>query len=100
MYEGFAPFSNEYRVASQEFVPPVFAYARNSPSITGGYVYRGTTSSPLDGQYICGDYESRRLFAVTQHERCLVQVQQMGVSPQRIASFAEDQVGNIYVCRI
>src|SRR5580765_2007060 len=64
VYEGFERFSNRYRREGDTFVPPVFAYTRKyGVSVTGGYVYRGNPKSSFYGVYICGDYESRRIFA-------------------------------------
>src|SRR5206468_11534545 len=66
VYEGFAPFSNEYRGEGETYTPPVFAYSRKyGVSVTGGYVYRGDEKSPFYGAYLFGDYETRRVFALT-----------------------------------
>jgi putative heme-binding domain-containing protein len=98
VYEGFEPFSNRYRTEGASYVPPVFAYRRKyGNSITGGYVYRGDKRSSFYGVYICGDYTSHRIFGLKQQDRTLQVVRQIGTSPQNIASFAEDQRGNLYV---
>ena len=47
--------------------------------------------------YIFGDYESRRLFGLTQQDRVLRVVRQIGTAPERIASFSEDPAGELYV---
>lgn len=96
--EGFAPFSNEHRRVGESYTMPVFAYGRRyGPSITGGFVYRGSRHSALQGRYVCGDFESRRIFAVEQHDRELQSCAEIGISPQRIVSFAEDNAGELYV---
>jgi len=98
VYEGFEPFSNRYRKEGASYVPPVFAYRRKyGNSVTGGYVYRGDKRSSFYGAYICGDYTSHRIFALKQQDRALQGVRQIGTSPQNIASFAEDEAGNLYV---
>ncbi len=98
VYEGFHNFSNEFRRRTEKYTPPVFAYSRKlGTSITGGQVYRGDKSSPLYGYYICGDHESRRLFALKQHERTLTQAYELGFSPQRISAFAADARGELYL---
>ncbi len=98
VFEGFEPFSNRYRKEGETYVPPVFAYKRKfGNSITGGFVYRGHTKSPFYGAYICGDYTSRRIWAVTQENRVLKSVRQIATSPQGISSFATDEQGEIYV---
>lgn len=98
VHEGFEPFSNRYRKDGATYVPPVFAYRRKfGNSITGGYVYRGDKRSSFYGVYICGDYTSHRIFGLQQQDRTLQVVRQIGVAPQNIASFAEDEEGNLYV---
>ena len=98
VYEGFEPFSNRYRKEGASYVPPVFAYRRKyGNSITGGYVYRGDKRSSFYGVYICGDYTSHRIFGLKQQDRTLQVVRQIGMSPQNIASFAEDEQRNLYV---
>jgi len=98
VYEGFEPFSNRYRHDGARYIPPVFAYRRKyGNSITGGHVYRGDKRSSFYGVYICGDYTSRRLFGLRQEDRVLQVVRRIGTAPQGIASFAEDEEGNLYV---
>jgi len=98
VYEGFEPFSNRYRKDGASYTPPVFAYLRKyGNSVTGGYVYRGDKSSTFYGVYICGDYTSHRLFGLKQQDRSLQVVRQIGVAPQGIASFGQDEQGNLYV---
>jgi putative heme-binding domain-containing protein len=96
--EGFEPFSNRYRKEGASYTPPVFAYRRKfGNSITGGYVYRGDRRSSFHGVYICGDYTSRRIFGLKQQDRTLQVVRQIGTAPQGIASFSQDEQGNLYV---
>jgi putative heme-binding domain-containing protein len=98
VYEAFTPFSNRYRRDGETFVPPVFAYARKfGPSVTGGFVYRANPRSSFQGVYIFGDYESRRIFGMTQENRVLKKVRQIGTASQRIVSFGQDEKGELYV---
>ncbi|MSU20048.1 MAG: c-type cytochrome [Pedosphaera sp.] len=98
VYEGFEPFSNRYRKDGANYVPPIFAYKRKyGNSITGGYVYRGDKQSSFYGVYVCGDYTSKRIWGLTQENRVLKTIRQIGTSPQGIASFASDEQGEIYV---
>jgi glucose/arabinose dehydrogenase len=98
VYEGFEPFSNRYRTNGANYVPPVFAYRRKyGNSVTGGHVYRGDHRSSFYGVYICGDYTSRRIFGLKQRDRTLQIVRQIGVAPENIASFSQDEQGNLYV---
>ena len=76
----------------------MFAYPRRYGfSITGGFVYRGNKSSSFYGVYICGDYTSKRIFALKQHDRVLDIVRQIGMCPESISSFGIDEQGNIYI---
>jgi glucose/arabinose dehydrogenase len=98
VYEGFEPFSNKYRKSGAVYIPPVFAYRRKfGNSMTGGYVYRGDKHSSFYGVYICGDFTSHRIWGVAQENRILKTVWQIATSPQNIASFAQDEAGNIYL---
>ena len=79
-------------------VPPVFAYARKyGPSVTGGYVYRADPKSSFYGVYIFGDYESRRIWGLTQENRVLKKIRQIGTAPERVVSFGQDESGELYV---
>jgi putative heme-binding domain-containing protein len=98
IYEGFERFSNRFRREGESFVPPVFAYARKfGPSVTGGFVIRGDPRSSFYGVYIFGDYESKRIFGLTQKNRHLEKIRQLAVAPQRIASFGQDARGELYL---
>jgi hypothetical protein len=97
VYEGFEPFSNHYRRAGESYVPPVFAYRRKFGNcVIGGCVYRGDKQSPFYGVYICADYSSRRIFGLTQQNRRLQTIRQIGTTPEFLAGFATDERGEIY----
>jgi putative heme-binding domain-containing protein len=97
VYEGFESFSNQYRKEGRKFAKPIFAYRRKyGNSVTGGHVYRGDKDSSFYGVYVCGDYNSKRLFGITQQNGEMKMVRQIGTVPQRLVSFSEDEAGNIY----
>ena len=97
VYEGFEPFSNQFRKEGRTYTMPVFAYGRKyGASVTGGYVYRGDKNSSFYGVYICGDYISKRIFGLTQENGTLKTARQIGALPQRLVSFSEDEAGNLY----
>ncbi len=97
VYEAFEPFSNQFRKEGRNFTAPVFAYKRKyGNSITGGHVYRGDKKSSFYGVYLCGDYVSKRIFGVTQEKGELKTVRQIGVVPQGLVSFSDDEAGNLY----
>ena len=98
VYEGFEPFSNQYRKEGRTYTQPVFAYRRKyGNSITGGHVYRGDKDSSFYGVYVFGDYNSKRIFGVTQRDGALKAAREIGAIPQRLVSFSEDEAGNLYV---
>jgi glucose/arabinose dehydrogenase len=97
VYEGFERFSNQYRRDDGKYLQPVFAYRHKyGNSITGGHVYRGSGNPSFDGVYICGDYNSKRLFGIAAKDSGLKLVRQIGTISQRLVSFAEDEAGNHY----
>jgi putative heme-binding domain-containing protein len=98
VYEGADRFSDQYRRAAETYIPPVFSYShRAGVSITGGYVYRGTRAPAMTGYYICGDFETRRIWALTQTNRQLAGVVEIGRSPSRISSFGRDHDGELFL---
>lgn len=98
VYEGFTKFSDQYRRKGVEYTPPVVSYRRKyGVSVTGGYVYRGKKSPSFAGVYVFGDFESKRIFALTQEKRQLKKIRQIGTSPQRISSFGVDADGELFV---
>jgi glucose/arabinose dehydrogenase len=97
VYEGFERFSNKYRRDGEKYVPPVFAYTRKyGQSVTGGYVYRGDPKSSFYGVYIFGDYQQRRLFAMTAKDRVLDKVRVLTKTTQSVVSIGQDSKGGLY----
>jgi glucose/arabinose dehydrogenase len=92
-------------------VGPIWDYSRTFGfSLTGGYVYRACRIPDLQGTYFCADYGSGRIFSfeyvgvdlatdpgglVTQRQTELAPGGGMGITS--IASFAEDNQGEIYI---
>ena len=97
VFEGFEPFSNQFRKEGRTFTPPLFAYKRKyGVSITGGHVYHGDKQSSFYGVYVFGDYVSKRIFGLTQENGVLKTVRQIGTLPQGLVSFGTDEAGHIY----
>ncbi len=98
VFEGFDRFSESFRRASEHYQPPIFAYPHSlGVSITGGYVYRGREAAALRGSYICADFESRRVWALTQTNRSLSGIVEIATAPSRPVSFAQGRDGELYV---
>jgi hypothetical protein len=53
--------------------------------------------SPFEGRYVCGDYNSKRVWGLRQSERKLTGVWQLCTSPESIASFGRDEAGAMYL---
>jgi hypothetical protein len=98
VYEGYEPFSDEFRRKGEKFSFPLFAYPHSfGVSVTGGYVYRGRRAPSFEGVYIFGDYETRRVWGLKEQNGRLAAVRQLGELPEHIASFGVDEHGEIYV---
>jgi putative heme-binding domain-containing protein len=98
VYEGHLPFSDKYRKADLHYVPPVVSLRRkHGVSVTGGHVYRGKSSPSFFGVYIFGDFESKRVWGLTQKQRSLEKIREIGTSPDRIVSFGVDTAGELYI---
>ena len=78
-------------------VPPVAEYEHNEGacSVTGGYVYRGTSQPPMQGTYLFADYCSGEIWTLPTSG---------GLTPRRLAetglripSFGEGEDGEIYL---
>ena len=94
--EGFAPFSDEYRVDGTTFTDPVFAYEHGLGfSVTGGHVYRGNPKSSFYGVYIFGDYNTRRIWGLRQKDGKLIDVRELATAPTDVASFGVDGRGEL-----
>ena len=98
VYEGFEEFSDRYRRKGEKYVPPVLSYRRkDGVSVTAGYVYRAKKDSSYYGAFIFGDFESKRIWAMTQKDRKLVKVRQIGSCPEKPCSFGVDENGELLV---
>jgi putative heme-binding domain-containing protein len=96
--EAFAPFSDEYRRSDETYTDPIFAYEHGLGfSVTGGYVYRGKSNPSFDGVYIFGDYSTRRVWGLRQHDGVVAKVVEIGTAPASIVSFGVDQANEIYL---
>ena len=80
--------------ADPVFIPPIVEYAHTNGrcSITGGYVYRGDASTLPAGAYVFADLCSGEVFL---HEDSDTRV--LLSTALTIASFGEDESGEVYV---
>jgi glucose/arabinose dehydrogenase len=100
-YEGDQPYNNTGCISSDQMTFPVYIYTHNPEcSITGGYVFRGSTSSAFYGHYFFADYCSDRIWTLhksgDQWEK-----QDFGkFSGNGFSTFGEDASGKIYIAGI
>lgn len=80
-------------------VAPVFetAHADGNCSISGGYVYRGTRIPDLVGAYVFSDYCNPAIRAIRVEGGQAVAVRDLGVTADMVASFGQDNDGELYV---
>jgi glucose/arabinose dehydrogenase len=77
--------------------PPLTVYGHSGGrcSVTGGYVYRGRAVRALAGTYLYGDFCTGEIFGrIDRRNRVLLD------TDLRIASFGEDEAGEVYVVDI
>ena len=89
-----------YNAAScaMNFVDPVTEYDRSDGvSITGGYVYRGSAISDLQGHYVYGDFGSGRIWSIPATSMPGVMGDELLASNLSISSFAQAVNGDLYV---
>lgn len=73
-----------------------YSHANGNCSITGGYVYRGSTYPQMQGVYLYGDYCSGQIRGL-QHDGTGWATNDLLDTAFNIASFGEDEAGTIYV---
>jgi len=99
-FEGTSSYNPNCGPNAASSLPPVAEYGRSSgQSITGGYVYRGTSIPVLAGRYVFGDFVTGRIWHIARDTPPTLDVTQApslatGLS---IASFAEGVDGELYV---
>jgi glucose/arabinose dehydrogenase len=78
--------------------PPTIEYSHAlGGSVTGGYVYRGKKNPELYGQYIFGDWMTRRIWGAKFRDGQFVGMDDLTAPTVRIVAFAEDHFGELYL---
>lgn len=94
--EGTRPFRSSDHDTDEPPVPPVVEYGRDQgESVTGGYVYRGTSMPAFRGAYLYGDYVTGTVWALHFDGKRVVSNDVVARVPS-LASFGEDADGEIY----
>lgn len=84
--------------ATASLIDPVTEYGRDlGRSITGGFVYRGSQPTGLQGRYLFGDFVSGRIFARIPENASAREPTVLLEAGIGISSFAEGNDGELYV---
>jgi putative heme-binding domain-containing protein len=96
--EGPQSIKPDAKIGPTPILPPTFAFPHTEgASITGGYVYRGKKHPDLVGAYICGDWMSRKYWAIrADGDKPGTSIEIAQGSP-KVVSFAEDNNGELYI---
>jgi len=77
---------------------PIIEYDHDTGrSITGGYVYRSTRLSRLNGVYLYGDYVTRRIWGLKYSGNSIEEHALIAESPSSISAFGIDANDEVYV---
>ncbi|MFK7924222.1 MAG: PQQ-dependent sugar dehydrogenase [Bacteroidia bacterium] len=100
--EGNMPFNGSGCGPANLYVPPLHDYLQGfntGKSVTGGYVYRGSTYVPLQGHYLFGDYESGNIWTLVPNGggqfNLVTHGKLLGV--KEVSTFGQDARGELYV---
>jgi putative heme-binding domain-containing protein len=94
--EGPQPIKPE-KVGPTPILPPLVELPHTvACSITGGRVYHGKKFPELQGAYIFGDWETRRLWAARFEADRVKEMPEITRPSVRIVAFGEDKNGEIY----
>lgn len=99
-YEGTHSFNTNNCKARSNYVFPVFQYHHDQTNggecVIGGYVYRGTKFTQLNGYYICADYISNNAWKIKPDGAGGWKVFLQKNVPAGIISFGENEVGELF----
>ena len=80
------------------YIDPLIEYphANGDASITGGFVYRGSTLPELQGHYVFADFESGRIWALQPNTQGGYTSDELIDTPYFISSFGIDATSQLY----
>ncbi|MCF0074852.1 PQQ-dependent sugar dehydrogenase [Dyadobacter sp. CY261] len=96
--EGIDCFNPDSNCNAQGLTEPIHDYSQSNGdrSITGGYVYHGTSLPELAGKYIYGDYVSGRIWALELDGSTRKSNTLLMENKGAISSFGQDLKGEVY----
>ncbi len=96
--EGPQPVHPDGKRGPTPISPPNFYFSHSeASSLTGGYVYRGKRLPELVGVYICGDWETRRVWGTRFDGDKATWHSELANSGPRIVAFGESHAGELYI---
>ncbi|MEX2359425.1 MAG: PQQ-dependent sugar dehydrogenase, partial [Pirellulaceae bacterium] len=96
--EGPLPIRPEAMRGPTPVQPPVVALPRSeAASVTGGQVYRGSNFPEIQGAYIFGDYETRKVWATRLDAEGTASTEEIAATDLRLITFGEDEQGELYL---
>lgn len=100
-YEGNQGYNNSLCNTNAILTFPIYTYPHGSEcSVTGGYVYRGSPSSPYYGYYFFADYCSDRIWTLHNASGTWVKEDFGQFSGNNFSTFGEDATGQLYVAGV
>jgi uncharacterized repeat protein (TIGR03806 family) len=79
---------------------PAIDFARTEArAIIGGYVYRGSAHSTLEGTFLCGDFIHRNIWALTYNADTNVATKELLTTydPDQLTTFGQDHAREVYL---
>jgi len=97
-YEGNQPYQPSGCESVNDLTFPVHDYPLGDDcSVTGGYVYRGSVSSPFYGRYFFADFCSDRIWTLHKVDGNWIKEDFGKFTGNSFSTFGEDVNGNLYV---
>lgn len=97
IYEGLHYYTGGNDPANLVMPIAEYSHADGHCSVTGGYVYRGGNIPSLQGIYLFGDFCSGQIWTTYRDTSGAWQTSRLLDSPYTIASFGEDEAGELYI---
>ena len=97
--EGLHCYQSSKKCPELNSEPPIVEYSHTAGkcSITGGYVYRGTSLPSLAGAYVYGDFCTGQIWAFRSDGAGVTEHSELLHADAEIYSFGQDQQGEIFV---
>ena len=100
-YEGNQVYNSTGSIPASSVTFPIYVYPHGSEcSVIGGFVYRGSSSSPFYGSYFFADYCSDRIWTLHKVSGNWVKEDFGQFTGNNFGTFGEDVSGQLYIAGI